>query len=126
MASSEPKRRRLSRDTLRSLLHTGGVSIKGLAEILKKLQSAEQGDFALRSARNEIFAELALRFDLPLLDGSVFTWELVDPLKLLVRALEARSDLRALFGAAMRRSPPSAQRPWRLVLGFDAFTPGWI
>ncbi len=76
-------------------------------------------------ARNQLFEEMRLALDLPMVGGGSFSWELVDPLKLLTRAIELRPGFRSLFTEAAQRSPPSAQHPWRLVIGFDGFTPGF-
>ena len=121
-------------EAIRRVLHRGDVSVTGLAEILKALQS--EGPELLTATRREmrkvqdvLFSELRLGIELQLSGGGEpFVWELADPLKLLPRIIKERSDIRQLFTAAVRRSPPSPERPWRLVVGFDAYQPGlqWI
>ena len=124
------KRARSTRESLQRMLHTGGISIVGLADLLKTLREGDCPDvlnasrFALRTARHSLFEDVQLAFELPLVGGGTFCWEMIDPLKMLMRAVELRGDFRALVGATFRRSPPSAESPWHLVIGFDAFVPG--
>jgi hypothetical protein len=130
MASGSRKRSRVGADSLQRVLHVGGASVAGLHELLQTLRSEdpavlEAKHWELRGARDSLFKGLRLAFEMPLASGEgSFTWELVDPLLLLPRVVESRSDIRQLFAAAVRRSPPSPDRPWRLAVGFDAFTPG--
>ncbi len=130
MEARVAKRGRLRGEAVRRILHVGGSSMAGLLELLAKLR--EQGPeiigttrWHLLQAREAIFGELSMTIQVPLAEGGgSFAWELLDPLKLLPRLIRERSDLRALFTAAIRRSPPSIARPWHLIVGFDAFTPG--
>ncbi len=131
MASGSTKRRRISGEALHRILHVGGASISGLFALLTKLRS-EDADvlhakhWELRAARDSLFSGLRLAIELPRSSGGdVLVWEMLDPLKLLPQIIERRSDVRSLFTAAARRSPPSAERPWHLVIGFDGFTPGF-
>ncbi len=51
-------------------------------------------------------------------------WEFADPNKLLASAVNESPGLRGLFAAAIARKPPSFDRPWSLIIGFDEFVPG--
>ena len=115
---------------MQHLLHTGGISIAGLTELLQKIkkEGAESVLDASRAdmlkARSELYDQVKLGIDVHMTEGPDWRWELIDPLKLLPKAIELAPAFRTLFGNAVRRSPPSAQNPWRLVIGFDGFTPG--
>lgn len=130
MASGGHKRKRLSHDALQRMVHTGGISVVGLAALFKKIKAENVADVPdttrsdMRAARQLLYDEVRLEFDLHLANGGNFRWELLCPLKLLAKAIQLSPDFRKLFGAAVRRSPPSAQHPWRLAIGYDGFTPG--
>ena len=132
MASGPHKRRKVSSKSMQHLLHTGGISILGLATLLKKLKE-DDGDAAslldarrsdMGKARTELYDQVKLEIDLHMTEGPDWRWEFLDPLKLIAKATELSPAFRTLVANAVQRSPPSAQRPWRLVLGFDGFTPG--
>ncbi len=130
LMSGNRKRPRVGADSLQRVLHLGGTSVVGLHELLQSLRSVDPAvldvkHWELRAARDSLFNGLRLVLEMPLASGDgTFAWELADPLLLLPRAVECRSDIRMLFAAAVRRSLPTAERPWRLAIGFDAFTPG--
>ena len=60
----------------------------------------------------------------PLAHGGNFEWEFADPNRLLASIVEHSPGLTAMYADAVRRSPPSMEHPWSLVVGFDEFTPG--
>ncbi len=131
MASSSQKRRRLRDVALQHLIGTGSVSLSGISELLEKARSAmpdgtEASMWSLCATRLSLLAELSCSVDVLLKGGRTYSWEFIDPGKALVRALEVRSDLRALYSAAIRRAPPSSERPWRLAIGYDEFCPGLV
>ena len=129
MASGSRKRQRESTlSSLQELVHCGGISRIGLVELVGKLRSLniDLGVVkleSLRTAEGSLFRELCLSVEVEKNGGS-FTWEYIDPNKLLVRAVADNSVYGALFADAVARSPPSLERPWRLVIGFDEYTPG--
>ncbi len=130
MASGPSKRPKPSAATLRRLLYVGDSSMTSLLTLMKVLREEgpdvlEARRWRLRQARDDMFNELMLSWDIPLSSGDgTFTWQLVDPLLLLSRAVREQPNFRRLFSAAARRSPPSRAHPWRLAIGFDAFVPG--
>ncbi len=67
---------------------------------------------------------MTLGIDVHMTAGPDWRWELIDPLKLLANTIELSPTFPTLFGNAVRRSPPSVQNPWRLVIGLDGFMPG--
>lgn len=114
------------------LLHVGGVSNRGLAEILKELRQHAKdcsldgvGQWAVESEYHAKFDSLCHHVDMPLKGGlDSWRWSFVDPNKLLSHIVEASTLLTDLFSSAARRCPPSPQKPWSLVIGFDEFAPG--
>jgi hypothetical protein len=109
---------------LQRLLHTGGVSIDGLSKLLKQLHCDVASRSTLRRENDRVFAELCFREELPLHNGGSWGWEFADPLKLLVARIEHSPEVARLFLDAVRRSPPSQEHPWSIVVGFDEFIPG--
>ena len=113
MASGPHKRRKVSSSAIQHLLHTGGISILGLTALLKKIKEADEDVASVLDATRVHMTK-----------GPDWRWELIDPLKLIAKAIELSLTFGTLVANAVQRSPPSAERPWRLVLGFDGFTPG--
>ena len=132
MASGPHKRRKVSSSAIQHLLHTGGISILGLSALLKKIKEADEDvasvldatRYDMRKASAELYDQVKLEIDIHMTEGPDWRWELIDPLKLIAKAIELSLPFRTLVANAVQRSPPSAERPWRLVLGFDGFTPG--
>lgn len=131
-SSSGSKRRKLASDSgLLGLLHTGGISRSGLHEVLTKLRESDVLEqpttiYQMRKVEDDLFHKLRRHVSVPTLDGGVFLWEFVDPNKYLIESAHRRANLQAIFAEAIRRSPPSAESPWNLIIGFDEYTPGCI
>ena len=123
------KRLKLDEGTLEQALHTGGVSMKGLAKLLVKLQDLPSSSYKsverhVMAANAAKFAAHCLTLPMQLSDGSPWTWHLLDPCKTLGSMLESSQSLHCLYTVAWHRSPATSASPWRLVVGFDEFTPG--
>ena len=127
------KRQRLDIDeaTLQQVLHTGRISQAGLAKLLPKVQDKSQGSSSCETVRKQLllpntakFATHRLALPLQLNDGSLWAWDLLDPGKTLASILATSASLQALYTVAWRRSPATPASPWRIVVGFDEFTPG--
>lgn len=116
--------------SLQRILHSGGISQSGLATLLQRLrENPVECDslYAVRKANLADFVAISRATVLPLTSGSEWTWEYLDPNKLLCLALDRSVQLRNLFTSAMERKPPTPESPWKLVIGFDAFIPGiWV
>lgn len=131
------KRRRLAAEgdcvgdqVLARLLHVGGISNVGLSELLSSLKSEYDGLDVKSSVRSiaEVnqarFAELRAEISLPLSGGGEFCWELLNPNKLLSFMVDSCPSVAGVFREALARTPPRADRPWSLIVGFDEFAPG--
>jgi hypothetical protein len=57
-------------------------------------------------------------------DGGTFNWEFLNPTRLLAFLAETDEQFASMLAAAAGKSAPSLGAPWRLVVGFDEFTPG--
>ena len=126
------KRKRLdiSDETLQQLLYTGRISNQGLSRLLKKL-SGKDNDPAentivrhLAEVNSAAFETLGWEVPVLLTDGRQWIWKLLDPCKTLAAIVERSPGMQALYAQAWRRTPPTPATPWRVVLGFDEFTPG--
>ena len=126
------KRKRLdiSDETLQQLLHTGRISNQGLSRLLKKLSGKDndpaENTIVRHRAEVNSAAFKTLGWEVPVLltDGRQWIWKLLDPCKTLAAIVEKSPGMQALYAQAWRRTPPTPATPWRVVLGFDEFTPG--
>ena len=126
------KRKRLdiSDETLQQLLHTGRISNQGLSRLLKKLSGNDDGPAEntivrhLAELNSAAFKTLGWEVPVRLTDGRQWIWRLLDPCKTLAAIVEKSPGMQALYAQAWRRTPPTPATPWRVVLGFDEFTPG--
>ena len=108
---------------LQSLLHTGGVSISGLAKLLSHPGLAVASESKLRTLNLAVFNDVHKVLKVPTASGE-FSWEILDINKLLPALLRQSPALRSLYTSAMDRSPVSADRPWSAIVAFDEFVPG--
>ena len=129
------KRRRASdldeeTSQLHALLHRGGVSMKGLADLLTTLRggdggcSAERWRAILKRANTSDYPGHRCIVDVPLTKGGNLQWEYMDPCKLVATMVRVSPGLQSVYTNAWLRTPSSPARPWSLVVGFDEFTPG--
>ena len=79
---------------------------------------------SLQAANTELFEKHRIVEQMPRTAGGVFDWDLLQPNAWLAALVANSPGLQSLFQKALARSPMTAERPWRLVLGFDEFTPG--
>jgi hypothetical protein len=84
------------------------------------------GLYVLQPHRSYILraTEIFCSSELPLKQGGSWKYEFLDPCRLLAFRLEHDRDFAAMFAASVALSPPSLERPWRLAIAFDEFTPG--
>ena len=126
------KRKRLgiSDETLHQLLHTGRISSDGLSRLLKKLSSNDNDPSEITIARHLLkinsaaFQTLGWQVSVQLTDGRQWLWKLLDPCKTLAAIVEKSPGMQALYAQAWRLTPSTPATPWRVVIGFDEFTPG--
>ncbi len=122
------KRRRIGADRLPELLHTGHISMAGLADILHRLQGDPLSASRLRAlavAENKsALTGLVHEVDLPLARGGTWKWSFFDPGKLLADLVSRSPALQEAYHSAMHRNPPTPSRPWSLIIAWDEFIPG--
>ena len=85
----EADRHCLRRLALQDLLHVGGVSISGLANILSRVGPEKSDGKLLRDVNLDRFRALHTVLHVPLHSGELFAWEIVD----LSKALPAHLGL---------------------------------
>ena len=91
------------------------------------LSAASAATFqAIRGKGDHIndYADLLVKEELLLTDGSTFTWEYFQPVQLVQQVLDKCSGIARLYAEKLRDNPPSPDKPWRIVLGCDEHTPG--
>ena len=108
------------------LLHTGNVTISGLAKILSKLDvDGAPGRKSLKQANYIILKKVARHFDLELENEErPFKWEVSEPQLLLQEMVHVSADLQELFAQAANAAPCTEDAPWNIIIGFDEFTTG--
>ncbi len=116
------------RQRLQELIGLGGVSDAALTEILEHIrrQPVEARIFrkdCSKTARGSI-QDLLQSIDLPLKSGGVFSWQFLNPQRLLRKCVDQNSELAAAFKDALRKHPNNFETPWSLTLYFDELTPG--
>ena len=115
-------------DSLKGFCRLGKITHAGLRELLSRLRrNPELLDASKRDLAREFYARFeAVRTELPLnlKDGTIWTWEIADPGLLLQKVINESPNLCRLYLDALTKQPCTRERPWRVVVGFDEFTPG--
>ena len=113
---------------LQDLLHTGGISIQGLVELLRKGRALGRDGIsssALYEANLARFMVVRHVESIPMEnDADNFEWELAHPGRLLSTMIESCPELERLFLSAAARHPCISSRRWKLIVGFDEYVPG--
>jgi hypothetical protein len=95
------------------------------------LETIRENPDIVNIGRRELNLEFYSRFnrvrdklEVPLLDGSSHSTDIVDVGLMLSALLSERPYLQDLFLEALARCPCSRDRPWGAIVGYDEFTPG--
>ncbi len=128
----ERKRRRADQaEVLRRLARAGGGSIAGLSNIIAELQRSAVDVAGMPAHRAQVGRSLLQQFDglkhtieMPLSGAGEFSWELVDPALLLMESVRRSPALAEAYQRAATLRPPSADRPWSIIVAYDEFAPG--
>ena len=132
MGRSTTKRRCLS-----SLVGTKIVTDSALSAILQKLSNmdvdvndlgksrwsisrAVQADASTCTAHGPLLSNI----DLPMIDGSVFKWTIVQPASLLCFLCQMSPAFETALTAVHERCPSNQRRPWSIIVYLDEATPG--
>lgn len=130
--ASMPKRQRLSDlvvSRYKDCLHVGGVSTAGLAKLIAALGCDEESSLGrlrnrLNAANSQTFKHLLATETLRLKSGLDWVWDMLDPGKTLAFLVNESATLQELYRSALARHPSTLAAPWRIVVGYDEFTPG--
>lgn len=109
---------------LQRVLNIKSTSASSLAAIMLELQGSNQSCNYMSSVSHARFSTVCHEFALPKEGGGEIRLELCDPMRLVYRLVEESEELQALFEWALRTTPNSDSAPWRLLIGFDEYTPG--
>ena len=132
-ASAMSKRRRVLADVpldqIPHVLHTGGVSMQGLAKLVTSLRgdgrNVTSWDRTVLTQTNAaVFQTVACSDELRTTTGATKTWTYADPCQLLSLLVAESPMLQATYEQAWSRSPAAIDRPWSLVIAYDEFVPG--
>lgn len=127
----QPKRARVAEavSALQNLVHRGRISNDGLLELLTEVRRSNLDLDAVtqNTVRTAFLAHaeaMGRTVKMQRVDGGDFDWFFLDPVKLLTAKLDASDSLQLLLAESIRRYPPTADTPWRMVVGYDEFAPG--
>lgn len=114
---------------MQRILHKGGISTTGLSAIMQELKKAniavEADEWKLRQEVLQNFMPIRMVTKMPLNDSSTFfEWEYANPGQLIMQSILKGGPLSEAVATALAASPPSMDKPWHLVVGFDEFAPG--
>ena len=99
-------------------LHSGNISVAGLARMVERLPAdGAHSHSSLRRANADLLNEVLCAEAVQLDDGSTFSWEFADPSKLLQTMVSSSRELQDIYLRAFREKPCSPHRRWSLVLG---------
>ncbi len=97
------------------LVHVGGVSAKGLLEVLEELRAAHaeglpgtlpHTQLGIHETIHARFDAMSVELDMPLIVGDgIFKWQLVDPNQLVAQSIVFSATLHDVFRDAVRLSP---------------------
>jgi hypothetical protein len=79
---------------------------------------------ALSEANKEILKRVGTTVDVDLKTGGSFKWELAEPNLLAAEMIACSPALQSLYADALRSHPCSMERPWKMVVALDEYTPG--
>lgn len=105
-------------------LHTGGVTLKSLYQIARRLAIDGVGRRTLLDSNQDHINRCYHSVDLALTTGGEFKWELAEPNLLIQYMVNHNPFLMEAFSEAARTHPCSQEQPWRMVIGLDEYTPG--
>ena len=105
----------------------GRASQRALVQIIHRMPLDDMDNTSrhlIYKVNQETLEALLHSVEVPTIDGGIFTWHFLHPAKLIQYLMGQSSVLQAAWAAALRRNPPSLQRPWRALVGYDEFSPG--
>ena len=95
---------------------------------LKRIIDALQGEDVLRkdltAARRSRLNEVVIHVPVDVVGGGTWQWPLCHPNLLLTFLIAESPPMQEIMRQALRASPCSREKPWRLIVGFDEFVPG--
>ena len=120
----EPKRQRVDQAKLLQVVHAKGVSGRALTHIINTLTDAEVSRHDVLTASKARFEQVKHQLRFPTTDGGEVAFEVCEPKALLALLLDQNEITRRWFEEAWLAYPSTAATPWKLLVGWDEFTPG--
>ena len=125
------------RRCLASLVGTKFVTDAALSAVLQKISHMEvdvqdlgtsrwsicravSADASIQTVHGRVLVEI----DLPLVDGSIFKWTIVEPAALLFWLCEMSPGFQTALAATHKRRPSNQKQPWSITVYSDEATPG--
>ena len=108
-----------------ALLHTGGCSIAGLREVLRKLGHEDTpSKYLFEKANHDLLDSILHVEKLPTTDGGTYDWEFAEPNLCLNLVVSKSAELQEAFAQAARAYRCDFDNPWDIIISLDEFTTG--
>ena len=102
----------------------GGITARGLDELLKRIRDSPEILDSTRRERHKVhrdhFKKVRTEIQVPLTRGGNFAWPIAEPNLLVQRVLAEKEGIASIFEDALKHYA----QPWNLIIGFDEFAPG--
>ena len=118
------KRPRSSDAKVMGCMNMKGVSNDALRTILGRLGESKPSYNKMKALQKEHFSQVKEVLKLPCLDGTEMDWEVANPSTLVSHSVRHSKEMERAFAQALQWHPCSVEKPWRLTVTFDEFTPG--
>ena len=105
-------------------LNLKGGSNDALRKILGRLGESQPSRNKVHVLQQEHFSQVKEVLKLPCLDGTEMNWEVANPSTLVSHSARHSKEMERAFAQALQWHPCSVEKPWRLAVTFDEFTPG--
>ena len=105
------------------LMNLKGLSNNALRTILAS-SDLDPGQKRVVDLQQQHFEAIKEVLQIPRLDGTEAAWEVANPSALVSHSVRSSTEMERAFAQALQWYPCSVEKPWRLVVTFDEFTPG--
>ena len=105
-------------------LNLKGFSNDAFRKILGRLGESQPSKNKVQVLQQEHFSQVKEVLKLPCLDGTEMNWEVANPSTLVSHSARHSKEMERAFAQALQWHPCSVEKPWRLAVTFDEFTPG--
>ena len=96
------------------------LDVKDLGKSRWSISRAVGADLSIPTMHGQVLSEI----DLPLIDGTVYKWTIVEPSSLLCWLCQFSPGFQEALAATHERTPSNRKFPWSIIVYLDEATPG--